>query len=253
MSSPGWRLGPSGPQWWSGGLGFLHHQRSAPRSRVPDPAAFPTVFSSVESRKRAFLTLAQLGISFFPLVIEAVGGGWLDSLRLVVAWVASESNRCSPLMPVSRSRSAFHNIPGFTAVLLVCVCHPSLRTIDFLSFLRFSLSLLAVPGLLVGGCFRVCDILATCFEQLWATSSFPVFLVNFLSLAGRFLTLSSAFQKSWMPKRKEKARFILQKDKEWRNEFQNTCTLMSNHDFDVKKFHRLSPSPVMASFLETPR
>ena len=72
-----------------------HHQRSA------DPAAFPTVFSSVESRKRAFLDTAsqcaQVGISFCPMVIEAVGGGWSDSLRSVIAWVASESNRCSPV------------------------------------------------------------------------------------------------------------------------------------------------------------
>ena len=62
---------------------------------------FPAgVFSSVESRKKAFLNTAsqcaQAGISFCPLVIEAVGGGWLDSPRSVVAWIASESNRCSP-------------------------------------------------------------------------------------------------------------------------------------------------------------
>ena len=68
---------------------------------VPDPAAFSTVFSSVESRKRAFLNTAsqcaQVGVSFCPLVIEAVGGGWSDYLRSVVAWIASESNRCSPV------------------------------------------------------------------------------------------------------------------------------------------------------------
>ena len=67
----------------------------------PDPAAFSGVFSSVESRKRAFLNTAsqcaQAGISFCPLVIEAVGGGWSDFLRSVVAWIASESNRCSPV------------------------------------------------------------------------------------------------------------------------------------------------------------
>ena len=66
----------------------------------PDPAAFSGVFSSVESRKKAFLgtpsQCAQLGISFCPLVVEAVGGGWYD--------VASESNRCSP---VRRSDASF--------------------------------------------------------------------------------------------------------------------------------------------------
>ena len=70
--------GSLGPQWWSGGLGFLHHPCSAPWSRCS--AAFKTVFSSVESRKRAFLDTvsqcAQVGISFCPLVIEAVGDGW---------------------------------------------------------------------------------------------------------------------------------------------------------------------------------
>ena len=61
----------------------------------PDP-------SSVESRKRAFLNTAsqrtQAGISFCPLVIEAVGGSWSDALRSVVPWIASESYRCSPVL-----------------------------------------------------------------------------------------------------------------------------------------------------------
>ena len=64
----------------------------------PDPAAF----SSVESRKKAFLNTAsqctQAG------VIEAVGGGLSDALRSVVSWIASESNRCSP---VRRSDASF--------------------------------------------------------------------------------------------------------------------------------------------------
>ena len=57
--------------------------------------------SSVESRKKSFLNTAsqcaQVGIPFCPLVIEAVGGGWSDALRSVVSWIASESNRCSPV------------------------------------------------------------------------------------------------------------------------------------------------------------
>ena len=56
----------------------------------PDPAAFSGVFSSVESRKKKFLNTAsqraQAGISF-----EAMPFGRLFS------WIASESNRCSPV------------------------------------------------------------------------------------------------------------------------------------------------------------
>ena len=67
----------------------------------PIPPLFPTVFSSVESRTRAFLNTAsecaQAGISFCSLFIEAVGGGWSDALLSVVSWIASESNRCSPV------------------------------------------------------------------------------------------------------------------------------------------------------------
>ena len=66
------------------------------------------VFSSVESLMNAFLNTAsqraQAGISFCLLVIEAVDGGWSDALRSVVSWIASESNRCSP---VSRADASF--------------------------------------------------------------------------------------------------------------------------------------------------
>ena len=69
------------------------------------PATFLWVFSSVESRKKTFVnTASQAGISFCPLVIEAVGGGWSDALRSVVSWIAGESNRCSP---VSRCDASF--------------------------------------------------------------------------------------------------------------------------------------------------
>ena len=84
----------------------------------PDPAAFSGVFSSVESRKKVFLNTAsecaQAGISFCPLVIEAVGGGWSDSLRSVVAWIASESNRCSP---VRRSDASFKIVQRISCAL----------------------------------------------------------------------------------------------------------------------------------------
>ena len=66
---------------------------------TPDPAAFADVFSSAEARKRTFLDTASqcmsAGITFCPLVIEAVGGGWSDALRSVVSWIASEGNRNS--------------------------------------------------------------------------------------------------------------------------------------------------------------
>ena len=76
---------------------------------APDPAAFASVFSSVETRKRAFLDTASqcshAGITFCPLVIEAVGGGgWSEALRSVVSWIASESNRNSS---ISHSDTSF--------------------------------------------------------------------------------------------------------------------------------------------------
>ena len=75
---------------------------------APDPAAFAGVFSSVETRKKAFLDTASqcshVGITFCPLVIEAVGGGWSEALRSVVSWNASESNRNSS---VSHSDTSF--------------------------------------------------------------------------------------------------------------------------------------------------
>ena len=77
---------------------------------APDPAAFAGVFSSVETRKRAFLDTASqcshAGITFCPLVIEAVGGGWLEALRSVVSWIASESNRNSS---ISHSDTSFQD------------------------------------------------------------------------------------------------------------------------------------------------
>ena len=62
-------------------------------SSLPDAS----IFASVESRKNSFFNAAfqctQAGVSFCPLVIEAVGGGWSDSLRSVVSWIDSESKR----------------------------------------------------------------------------------------------------------------------------------------------------------------
>ena len=57
------------------------------------------------------------------------------------------------------------------------------------------------------------------------------------------------WQKSSMPKWKEKTRFILQKDHEWRNEFLYTSrpeVEPQNRDLNVKNF-RSSPNPVVAS------
>ena len=66
----------------------------------PDPTSVLGVFSSVEARKNSFLDTAsqctKAGITFCPLVLEAVGGGWSDALRSVVAWIASESKRSGP-------------------------------------------------------------------------------------------------------------------------------------------------------------
>ena len=68
---------------------------------APNPAAFAGVFSSVETRKRAFLDTASqcshAGITCCPLVIEAVRGGLSEALRSVVSWIASESNRNSSI------------------------------------------------------------------------------------------------------------------------------------------------------------
>ena len=73
---------------------------SALRLALSDPAAFAGVFTSVGSRKNAFLNTApqcaQAGFTFCPLVWEAVGGGWSDALRSV-AWIASESKRSAPV------------------------------------------------------------------------------------------------------------------------------------------------------------
>ena len=88
--------GPSGsPEAWD--FSVTSAFRLGPST--PDPAAFSSVFSSVETRKRGFLDTAsqcaQAGIHFCPLVIEAVGGGWSEALRSVVSWIASESGRHS--------------------------------------------------------------------------------------------------------------------------------------------------------------
>ena len=88
--------GPSGnPEAWD--FSVTSAFRLGPSA--PDPAAFSSVFSSVETHKRGFLDTAsqcaKAGIHFCPLVIEAVGGGWSEALRSVVSWIASESGRHS--------------------------------------------------------------------------------------------------------------------------------------------------------------
>ena len=76
-------------------MGLLRHQP------FPNPTSTSGIFSSVESRKNAFLDTAsqctKAGFSFCPLILEAVGGGWSDALRSVVAWIASESKRSGPI------------------------------------------------------------------------------------------------------------------------------------------------------------
>ena len=71
LSSPRRRLCPSGPSGGQEAWDFSITSGLRLRPAVPDPAAFPTVFSSVESRKRAFLDTAsqcaQVGISFLTL------------------------------------------------------------------------------------------------------------------------------------------------------------------------------------------
>ena len=68
---------------------------------LSDPTSTAGIFSSVESRKNAFLGTAsqctKAGITFGPLILEAVGGGWSDAVRSVVAWIASESKRSGPI------------------------------------------------------------------------------------------------------------------------------------------------------------
>ena len=75
---------------------------------MSDPASFAGIFTSVESRKNAFFSTAsqcaQAGITFCPLVLEAVGGGWSDPLRSVVAGTGSESKWSAP---VSGSDASF--------------------------------------------------------------------------------------------------------------------------------------------------
>ena len=81
-------------------MGLLRHQRLQVRP-LPDASSTSDIFSSVEFRKNAFLETASQctkgGFSFCPLVLEAVGGGWSDALRSVVAWIASESRRSGPI------------------------------------------------------------------------------------------------------------------------------------------------------------
>ena len=60
------------------------------------------------------------------------------------------------------------------------------------------------------------------------------------------------WQKSWMPRKKEKIRFILLKDHEWRNELLHTSRMRvepQNRDFDVNEFLQSTPNPVVASIL----
>ena len=66
-------------------------------SPLPDPSALASFFASVESRKYSFLNTLELAFRSAPLVLEAVGGGWSDSLRSGVSWIASESKRTNPI------------------------------------------------------------------------------------------------------------------------------------------------------------
>ena len=78
---------------------------------LPDPSALAGIFASVESRKNSFLDKAswrtQAGITFCHLVLEAVGGGWSDSLPSVVVKANDPILSVAPL-PASKSRSASH-------------------------------------------------------------------------------------------------------------------------------------------------
>ena len=64
------------------------------------PRPFPVSLLRWGPVKNVFLSTAsqctQAGITFCPLVLEAVGGGWSDALRSVVAWIGSESKRSGP-------------------------------------------------------------------------------------------------------------------------------------------------------------
>ena len=85
------------------------------RPAVPDPAAFPTVFSSVESHKRAFLNTA-----FSVLRPASLFAPWSSRPSAAAGRIPSDqSSLGSPVrvivvllfvtpMPVSRSRSASH-------------------------------------------------------------------------------------------------------------------------------------------------
>ena len=80
---------------------------------LSDPPTLAGVFTSVESRKNAFLSTAsqyaQAGITFCPLLLEAVGGEWSDALGSVGALIGSESKRSGPICGSdagSRLRSA---------------------------------------------------------------------------------------------------------------------------------------------------
>ena len=68
---------------------------------LSDPPTFAGVFTSVGSRTNAFFSTAsqysQAGITFGPLVLEAVEGGWSDALGSAGAWIGSESKRCGPI------------------------------------------------------------------------------------------------------------------------------------------------------------
>ena len=82
---------------------------------LPDPTSPSGIFTSVESRKNAFLDTAsqctKAGITFCPLILEAAGGGWSDALRWVVARIASESKRSGPIDDSDASFKIAQRIP----------------------------------------------------------------------------------------------------------------------------------------------
>ena len=65
-------------------------------SSLPDPSA------SISACRVS--QCSQAGISFCPLVLEAAGGGWSDSLRSVVSGIVSESKLSVAPTQASRSR-----------------------------------------------------------------------------------------------------------------------------------------------------
>ena len=99
---------PLGAQLTSGSLGAPAAARKPGTS--PSPVPFGSVSLSrilrvlartrspqYEPLKYSFLNTLELAFGSAPLVLEAVGGGWSDSLRSVVSWIACESKRTNPI------------------------------------------------------------------------------------------------------------------------------------------------------------